>query len=313
MSFQTNFTDDEEIRLFASLIMEIADLIRKVREIEIRTRRLSRHLFIGGYHSAFKGRGMSFSEVRSYQYGDDVRNIDWNVTARTGEPFIKIFEEEREVNVLLVADVSPSSFFGTGRGADKQDFITELCAVLAFSADSNHDKTGLLLYSDQPEMYVAPAHGRPHNLRIIRELLQVNPKGKKTDLATGLIYTRNILKKQSVCFIISDFYSTTDYEAALKVLARRHDCVGIHIWDPSERQLPDLGLLQVLDPESGETRWTDTTDPATRKQYTARFDAHLEKVQSLFRSSGSDFISLRTDEDYNEALLKLFEMRRNRQ
>ena len=293
--------------------MEIADLIRKVREIEIRTRRLSQHLFIGGYHSAFKGRGMSFSEVRSYQYGDDVRNIDWNVTARTGEPFVKIFEEEREVNVLMVADVSPSSFYGTGHGADKREFITELCAVLAFSASSNHDKTGLLLYTDRPEKYIAPAQGRPHNLRIIRELLQITPAGKTTDLESGLAYVRNVLKKQSVCFIISDFYSATDYEAALKVVARRHDCVGIHIWDPSERELPDLGLLQVYDPETGATYWADTTDPATRRQYTARFDAHLANVKSLFRLSGSDFISLRTDEDYNGALLRLFEMRRTRQ
>jgi len=293
--------------------MEVADLIRKVREIEIRTRRLSRHLFIGGYHSAFKGRGMSFSEVRSYQYGDDVRNIDWNVTARTGEPFVKIFEEEREVNVLLIADVSPSSFYGTGNGADKREFITELCAVLAFSAGSNHDKTGLLLFSDKPEMYIAPAQGRPHNLRIIRELLEIEPKGKSTDLEGSLIYARNVLKKQSVCFIISDFYSSSNYEAALKVMARRHDCVGIHIWDPSERVLPDLGLIQVNDPETGKTGWADTGDPAVRKNYTARFDAHLAEVQTQFRMSGSDFISLRTDEDYNGALLRLFELRRSRQ
>ena len=289
--------------------MEISDLIRKVREIEIRTRRLSRHLFIGGYHSAFRGRGMSFSEVRAYQYGDDVRNIDWNVTARTGEPFIKIFEEEREISVMLFADISQSSFFGTGKGADKQDFITELAAVLAFSAGSNNDKTGLLMFTDRPELYLAPAQGRAHNLRIIRELLQAAPQGKATDLESGLIYMRNVLKKHSVCFLISDFRSNTNFEPALSVLSRRHDCVGIHVWSPSERVLPDLGIIQVEDPETGQVHWTDTTNPDTRKQYTARFDTHLKEVQQKFMASGSDFISLNTAEDYTPQLLALFERR----
>lgn len=289
--------------------MEIADLIRKVREIEIRTRRKSRHLFTGGYHSAFKGRGMSFSEVRSYQYGDDVRNIDWNVTARTGEPFIKIFEEERELNMLLFADVSASSFFGTGIGASKNNFITELCAVLAFSAGSNHDKTGLLMYSDHPEMYIPPTQGRAHNLRIIRELLQVAPVGKKTNLESGFIYLRNVVKKRSVCFLISDFHSNENYEMALGILARRHDCVGIHIWEPAERQLPDLGVIQVRDPESGATQWADTTNPDVRRRYTARFDEHLETVKGIFSRSGCDFISLRTDQDYSSELMRLFERR----
>lgn len=292
--------------------MEVADLIRKVREIEIRTRRLSRHLFIGGYHSAFKGRGMSFSEVRAYQYGDDVRNIDWNVTARTGDPFVKIFEEEREITVVMLADVSASSFFGSGHGFDKREFITELCAVLAFSAESNQDKTGLLMYADQPKLLVSPAKGRPHNLRIIRELLQVQPSEAPTHLEAGFVYLRNILKKRSVCFLISDFYSATPFETALSVLSRRHDCIGIHIWDPAERQIPDLGIIQALDPETGRPYWADTTQPSVRQLYTERFDRHLEEVQSIFNRCGCDFISLRTDQDYTQPLLRLFERRAGR-
>ena len=292
--------------------MEIADLIRKVREIEIRTRRLSRHQFTGGYHSAFKGRGMSFSEVRSYQYGDDVRNIDWNVTARTGEPFVKIFEEERELHLLLFADVSASSFFGTGAGLSKNHFIAEICAVLAFSAGSNHDKTGLLMYSDQPEMYLPPAQGRAHNLRIIRELLQVQPAHRATNLEQGLIFVRNVLKKRSICFLISDFYSDSDYEAALGILSRRHECIGIHVWEPAERILPDLGIIQALDPETGRLQWTDTARPDVRRRYTARFDEHIERTRNVFHRNGSDFISLRTDQDYIATLLRLFEQRAHR-
>jgi len=290
--------------------MEASDILRKVREIEIRTRRLSQHLFMGGYHSAFKGRGMSFSEVRSYQYGDDVRNIDWNVTARTGEPFIKVFEEERELNIMLLADMSASSFFGTGLGADKKDFITEICAVLAFSAASNHDKTGLLLFAAQPGLYLAPTQGRSHNLRIIRELLTAQATGTATDLEAALVCTRNILKKRSVCFIISDFQSNTNLEPALSVLGCRHDCIGIHIWDTTERQLPDLGIIEVQDPESGQTTWADTTDPTVRQRYTQRFDQHCNRLQTVFQQSGCDFISLCTSEDYAKVLLALFERRK---
>jgi uncharacterized protein (DUF58 family) len=290
-------------------IMDTADLLKKVREVEIITRRLSKLLFMGGYHSAFKGRGMSFSEVRNYQYGDDVRNIDWNVTARTGEAFVKIFEEERELSVMLLADVSASSFFGSGVGPDKKDFITELCAVLAFSASSNHDKTGLLLFSDQTELYLNPTQGRAHNLRMIRELLNVAPKSTRTDLEAACVFTRNVLKKRSICFIVSDFYSSTNYELALSVLGRRHDCIGIHVWDAAERQLPDLGIVEVLDPETGTLYATDTAHPDVRRQYTTRFDAHRQRVQTIFQNAGCDLISLRTDQDYTPELIRLFDKR----
>ncbi len=196
--------------------MDTAELIKKVRKVEIKTRGLSRHLFTGGYHSAFKGRGMSFSEVRQYQFGDDVRNIDWNVTARTGEPHIKIFEEERELTVMLLVDVSRSAFFGSARPT-KREFLTELCAVLAFSALENNDKVGLLFFSDRPELFLAPQKGRQHALRIIRELLNFEPSGQKTDLARALQFTRNVLKKRSVCFLLSDFIAD-DYGKALRVL-----------------------------------------------------------------------------------------------
>lgn len=289
--------------------MDTADLLKKVREVEIVTRRLSKLLFMGGYHSAFKGRGMSFSEVRNYQYGDDVRNIDWNVTARTGEAFVKIFEEERELSVMLLADVSASSFFGSGLGPDKKDFITELCAVLAFSASSNHDKTGLLLFSDQTELYLNPTQGRAHNLRMIRELLNVAPKSTRTDLEAACVFTRNVLKKRSICFIVSDFHSSTNYELALSVLGRRHDCIGIHVWDAAERQLPDLGIIEVLDPESGTLYATDTANPDVRRQYTTRFDAHRQRVQTIFQNAGCDLISLRTDQDYTPELIRLFDKR----
>lgn len=289
--------------------MDTSELLRKVREIEIRTRRLSQHLFMGGYHSAFKGRGMSFSEVRNYQYGDDVRNIDWNVTARTGEPFVKIFEEERELNVVLMADMSVSSFFGTGYGADKKDFITELCAVLALSAASNHDKTGLLMFDEKPGLYLPPIQGRPHNLRIIRELLSKQPVGNATDIAAACVYLRNVLKKRSICFIISDFYSTSQYETALSILGQRHDCIGIHVWDKTERQLPDLGIIEVQDPENKQRFWADTTNPDVRKKYTQHFDQHKKQVEGIFQKAGCDLISLRTDLDYTNTLLQLFEKR----
>ncbi len=289
--------------------MQTEELLQKVREVEIATRRLSKLLFMGGYHSAFKGRGMSFSEVRNYQYGDDVRNIDWNVTARTGEAFVKIFEEERELSVMLMADVSASSFYGTGWGRDKKDLITELCAVLAFSASSNHDKTGLLLFSDKAERYLNPAQGRSHNLRIIRELLDAQPASTGTDLVGACQYVRNILKKRSICFIVSDFLTPQDYQLALSTLGRRHDCIGIHVWDPTERALPDLGIVETIDPETGLRNWADTTDPDVRRHYTQQFDAHVRRTQAIFQSAGCDLLSLRTDQDYAPELIRLFEKR----
>lgn len=287
--------------------MDTAELIKKVRKVEIKTRRLTRNLFTGGYHSAFKGRGMSFSEVRQYQFGDDIRSIDWNVTARTGEPHIKIFEEERELTVMLLVDVSGSSFFGT-TGQMKQEVLTEICAVLAFSADSNNDKVGMLLFSDKNELYIAPGKGRQHTLRIIRELLNVQPSDRGTNLAGAMQYTRNVLKKRSVCFILSDFWAH-DYDKALRVLARRHDCIGIQCWDPRERKLPDVGLLQVRDAESGRQVWVDTTDPGVRAHYAERFDENRDYAARSFRHAGSDFLSLQTTESYASALFRFFEQR----
>jgi uncharacterized protein (DUF58 family) len=289
--------------------MDTAELLKKVRKVEIKTRGLSRHLFTGGYHSAFKGRGMSFSEVRVYQPGDDVRSIDWNVTARTGEPFVKIFEEERELTVMLLVDVSGSSFFGT-TGSLKQDFLTEICAVLAFSAIANNDKVGVLLFSDRPELFIPPKKGKQHILRIIRELLNASEvnHGRSTDLAGALQYTRNVLKQRSVCFVLSDFQAQ-NYEAPLRVTARRHDCIGIHCWDDRERNMPDVGLLYAADAETGRYRWIDTHDPAFRKNLAADFDAHVQQTQAAFRRAGADFLSLKTNEPYVQALLHFFEQR----
>lgn len=283
------------------------ELIKKVRKIEIKTRRITRNLFTGGYHSAFKGRGMSFSEVRQYQFGDDVRDIDWNVTARTGDPHIKVYEEERELTVMLMVDISGSSFFGMG-GQWKQELLTEICALLAFSADSNNDKVGLLLFSNQPELYIAPKKGRQHTLRIIRELLNVQPAGRGTNLTAALQFARNVLKKKSVCFILSDFW-TRDFEIPLRTLARRHDCVGIHCWDKRERDLPDVGLLRTLDAETSEQEWLDTSDPQLRRAYAQRFDEKQYTASLAFRQAGADFLSLETTESYASALLHFFEKR----
>lgn len=287
--------------------MESAELLKKVRKIEIKTRGLSRHLFTGGYHSAFKGRGMSFSEVRQYQFGDDVRAIDWNVTARTGDPYIKIFEEERELTVMLVVDVSASAFFGTATQF-KQEYLTEICAVLAFSAIANNDKVGVLLFSDRPELFIAPKKGRQHILRIIRELVNTEPHGTGTDLAGALQYTRNVLKQRSVCFVLSDFLAA-GYEAPLRVLARRHDCIGLHCFDFRERDLPDVGLLQVADAETGARGWIDTSDPMLRRRHTAWFDHFQQQTRALFGRAGADFISLQTTDSYTNALLRFFENR----
>jgi uncharacterized protein (DUF58 family) len=287
--------------------MDTNELLKQVRKLEIKTRRLSRHLFTGGYHSAFKGRGMLFSEVRQYQFGDDVRAIDWNVTARTGEPHVKIFEEERELTVMLLVDVSGSAFFGTS-GRSKQEMLAEICAVLAFAANSNNDKVGLLLFSDQVEFFIFPKKGRQHTLRMIRELLNQQPSERKTDMGAALETAHNLLKKRSICFLMSDFM-TSAYETPLRVLARRHDCVGLHCWDPRERELPDVGLLPVRDAESGHTEWIDTTDPDMRRRYKKRFEENLAKTKNTFLRAGADFLSLQTTEAYINTLLQFFERR----
>jgi uncharacterized protein (DUF58 family) len=287
--------------------MTTAELLKKVRKIEIKTRGLSHHFFSGGYQSVFKGQGMSFSEVRAYQFGDDVRNIDWNVTARTGEPHVKIFEEERELSVMLIADISGSSFWGS-TFRSKQEFITELCATLAFSADNGHDKVGLLLFSDQVNLYLPPQKGRQHSLRIIRELLHVEASQRSTDLNVALQFLHQILKKRSVCFILSDF-DAPDYQKALRVLSRRHDCIGLHCWDTKEREMPDMGLLEIEAVEGRTAQWVDTSNPTFRTNVTQQFDLRLQQTEGVFRNAGADFLSLRTDEDYIPTLLSFFARR----
>lgn len=287
--------------------MTTSELLKKVRRIEIKTRGLSSHLFTGGYHSAFKGRGMSFSEVRLYTPGDDVRAIDWNVTARAGEAYIKVFEEERENTVMFLVDVSRSAVFGS-HTQFKEEYLSELCAVLAFSAISNNDKVGILLFSDRIERYIPPKKGKQHILRIIREILTAEPQGRGTNLEAALRYIHNGLKKRSVCFVLSDFLAA-GYEEALRVLARRHDCIGIHCWDPLERELPDVGILRVADAETGEQIWVDTNNYRLRKHYWQSFEQHVADTQALFRRAGVDFLSLSTTQPYVNALLQFFEKR----
>ncbi|NJC27547.1 DUF58 domain-containing protein [Neolewinella antarctica] len=287
--------------------METSELLKRVRRIEIKTKGLSKQIFAGEYQSAFKGRGMSFSEVRSYQYGDDVRNIDWNVTARSGEPYIKVFEEERELTVMLLVDISKSSFFGTTKQM-KNDLITEICAVMAFSATKNNDKVGLLLFSDRVEKYLPPKKGRGHILRIIRELIETRPTGTGTDIGKALTYFTNMVKKRSICFLVSDFLAE-DYERPLRIASRRHDVIGLHLYDPREKELPDVGLIHARDAESGQMQWVDTGSSKVRRNYQAWYDRHQEYFKQAFQKSGADSLSLETTEDYVKGLLRFFKSR----
>ncbi len=287
--------------------METTELLKRVRRIEIKTKGLSKQIFSGEYHSAFKGRGMSFSEVRNYQYGDDVRNIDWNVTARSGEPYVKVFEEERELTVMLLVDISKSSFFGTVK-QPKNELITEICAVLAFSAAQNNDKVGLLLFSDRIEKFLPPKKGRGHVLRIIRELLDTRPQGSGTDIGMALDYFTNMVKKRSICFLVSD-YLATGYEHSLRLAARRHDLVGLHLYDPRERELPPVGLLRARDAESGAVHWIDTDSKRVRDRYAKWYEENMDYFGSSFRKSGADTLSVETTEDYVKAMLRFFKGR----
>ncbi len=287
--------------------MDTSELLKKVRRIEIKTRGLSKHIFSGEYHSAFKGRGMSFSEVREYQYGDDVRNIDWNVTARTGEPHVKIFEEERELTVMMLVDVSRSAFFGT-RHQFKEELATEICAVLAFSAIHNNDKVGVLFFSDRVERFIPPRKGRQHILRIIRELVAFEPRSQGTDIGQALRYFNNLVKKRSICFLLSDFLSE-GYADALRIVGRKHDLVGIHLYDPIEQELPRAGVWRVEDAESGHTAWLDTLAPQVRHTWAAWFRQQHEACQHAFRRAASDLIAIRTDESYVRALIRFFQKR----
>jgi len=291
-------------------MMDTSDLLKKVRKLEIKTKGLTKHIFSGEYHSAFKGRGMSFSEVRDYQYGDDVRNIDWNVTARTGGPHVKIFEEERELTVMLLIDVSASSFFGTV-AAFKNEVMTEMAAVLAFSAITNNDKVGAIIFSDHIEKYLPPKKGKQNILRIIRELINLTPKQQGTNLSEALIYLNNIEKKRSITFILSDFM-TEGYDQALTIAAKKHDIIGVHIHDKREEKLPDVGLIQVADAETGTQRIIDTSDPNVRAAYANHYRISLDKFSKNFAFAKSDTISITTEEDYIKALQIFFKRRAKR-
>jgi Uncharacterized conserved protein (some members contain a von Willebrand factor type A (vWA) domain) len=287
--------------------MDSTELLKKVRKIEIRTKALSQQIFAGEYHSAFKGRGMAFSEVREYQYGDDVRFIDWNVTARLNHPYVKIFEEERELTVMLLIDVSGSNLFGT-RNEFKADLITELAAVLSFSAINNNDKVGVIFFSDRVEKFIPPKKGRSHILRIIRELVDYKPSQVKTDLAEPLRYLTNAIKKKCTAFVISDFVNC-DFEQALKIASEKHDIVALHVMDRGESQLPDLGLMQLKDPETGKYSLTDTSDRLTRMAYEHWWKRQQEKNAELFRKVGVDVADFYTDRDYVKELIALFKRR----
>lgn len=287
--------------------MDTKELLKKVRKIEIKTKGLTNHMFSGEYHSAFKGKGMSFSEVRNYMPGDDIRTIDWNVTARTGEPFIKLFEEERELTVMLMVDISKSVYFGTERQT-KKHIIAEIAAVLAFSAISNSDKVGLILFSDKVEMYIPPKKGKPHILRIIREMINVEPSGEKTDLGKALKFFRNVMKKRCICFILSDFI-VTDYNKPLKVAKGKHDIVGLQIYDTFERELPDWGMLKVRDSESGELRWLDSSDKKVRQAHRERFKEWTSNSKNIFKMAGAELLSICVDEAYIPILLSFFKRR----
>lgn len=287
--------------------MDTKELLKKVRKIEIKTRRLSDHIFGGEYHSTFKGRGMTFSEVRQYQFGDDVRNIDWNVTARYSEPFVKVFEEERELTMMLVVDVSGSGLFGT-KNSFKKDIITEIAATLAFSATQNNDKIGLILFSDTIELYIPPKKGRSHVLRIIRELLEFQPKSQKTDISEALSFLSKVMKKKAIVFVLSDFIAE-DYQRTLKITSGRHDVTGIRVYDAREEEIPNLGVVNMQDEETGKTILVDTSSRSVRNSYAKHYRERVEYFQESFRKSGAGNLSARVDESYVKKLLGYFKMR----
>lgn len=287
--------------------METTEIFKKVRKIEIKTRGLSNQIFSGEYHSSFKGKGMSFSEVREYQYGDDIRNIDWNVTARFNHPYVKIFEEERELTVILLIDVSGSNAFGT-RVQYKQDLITEVAAVLSFSAIANNDKVGVIFFSDRVEKFIPPKKGSSHILRIIRELIDFQSKGKGTNIAEALRYFTNAIKKRSVAFLISDF-EDHGYDQALRIAARKHDLIALQIYDEREKEIPPAGLLRLTDPETGRDIWIDTSDPDVRERFRSQREARQRYINDVLTRAGVDFTQLATGRDYVRPLMNLFKQR----
>lgn len=287
--------------------MDTKELLKKVRKIEIKTRRLSDHVFGGEYHSTFKGRGMTFSEVRQYQFGDDVRSIDWNVTARYNEPYIKVFEEERELTLMLLVDISGSELFGTDEQF-KNEIVTEIAATLAFSALQNNDKIGLILFSDEIELFIPPKKGKSHVLRIIRELIEYKGQSKKTDLVNALKYLTNVMKKKAIVFVLSDFI-TEDYKDTLKIVSGKHDVTGIRVYDKHEEQLPNLGVVQMQDQETGETIMVNTASKKVRRNYEEYYQNRANDFVESFRKSGAGALSCRVDESYVKKLLGYFKRR----
>jgi uncharacterized protein (DUF58 family) len=290
--------------------METSELLKKVRKIEIKSRGLTNHIFSGHYHSAFKGKGMTFSEVREYQYGDDVRSIDWNVTARLNHPYVKVFEEERELTVMLLIDVSASNKFGTQKQF-KEDMITEIAAVLSFSAIQNNDKVGVIFFSDKIEKFITPKKGSSHILRIIRELINFTPANNKTDIAEALRYFTNVIKKKCTAFLISDFMDN-NFEDAIKITSKKHDLVAVRIYDELESYLPDIGIVKLKNAEDGSTLWVDSSDAQVRKNYQTWWMQHEKYLNDVFVKSGTDEVKINTAQDYVKPLMNLFKKRENR-
>ena len=288
--------------------METTELLKRVRRIEIKTRGLSNNIFAGEYHSAFKGRGMAFSEVREYQYGDDIRDIDWNVTARFHKPYVKVFEEERELTVMLLVDVSGSLDFGTMKQM-KRDMVTEIAATLAFSAMQNNDKIGVIFFSDKIEKFIPPKKGRKHILYIIRELIDFHPESKKTDISVGLQYLTNVMKRRCTAFILSDFIDRKDFKNAMTIANQKHDVVAVQVYDRRIEELPAVGLMKVKDAETGVEQWIDTSSKAVRKAHHDWWIAQKTALDNIFQMSNVDSVSIRTDQDYVKSLISLFAQR----
>jgi uncharacterized protein (DUF58 family) len=288
--------------------METKDLIKKVRKIEIKTRRLSDHIFSGEYHTSFKGRGMTFSEVRQYQFGDDIRAIDWNVTARYNEPYVKVFEEERELTMMLMVDISGSESFGT-KNQPKSEIVTEIAATMAFSATQNNDKIGLILFTDQIELYIPPKKGKSHVLRIIRELIEFQPKSKKTDLSQALKFLSSTQKKKAIVFVISDFMVDDDYEKTLKIAAKKHDITGVRVYDIREEKMPNIGMIEMEDAETGEVLVVNTGSKKARLSYEKQYQDKVNYFKDIFSKCGSGTVNTRVDESYVTKLLGYFKSR----
>lgn len=288
--------------------METSEILKKVRKIEIKTRGLSQNIFAGQYHSAFKGRGMAFSEVRDYQFGDDVRDIDWNVTARFHHPYVKVFEEERELTVMLLIDVSGSLDFGTVRQT-KRDLVTEIAGTLAFSAIQNNDKIGVIFFSDRIEKYIPPQKGRKHILYIIREMLDFHPESNKTNIGIALEYLTKVTKRRSIAFLLSDFYTHQGFSKEIQIANRKHDLVAIQIYDQRAKTLPDIGLMKVRDAETGHEMFIDTSSKKLRQAHTHYWLTRQELLKQTFAKSNVDWVSIATDEDYVKSMMMLFAQR----